>query len=411
MEIKQIKYLGEQAISYLIEKCKATFALITHTHTAEEIGADAKGSASAALGLANEYTDEQIEAIASGNTVVKESEHSSTADTATEATHATNADNATHAESADEAEHATLADMATSATQDADGNVITEVYETKVDAQIKLDEAKEYTDVSIAAIPSDVLIINVTGSSSADYTSSKSYEEIREALNNDIIPFVVYDSYIYTLIDSYDSFVFSLSFGTTIRHVHIHKSGNIDINSTKLQTPSGNVTTTDKTLVGAINELNANKANISDIESTYETKTDASEKLSESKAYTDTAVANLVNSAPEKLDTLGELATAMTENDSLIETLNAAITNKADAVHIHEITDITGLKEDLAEINTSLANKSDLDHNHDTIYYTQAQIDEMELIALDEIDEICGSITEGSMLESDVDELMEKLEG
>ena len=54
MEIKEIKYLGEQAVSYLIEKCKATFALITHTHTAEEVGADASGSAAAALALANE---------------------------------------------------------------------------------------------------------------------------------------------------------------------------------------------------------------------------------------------------------------------------------------------------------------------------------------------------------------------
>ena len=58
-----IKYMGEQAVSYLIEKCKATFALITHTHTASDVGADEAGSASAALSLAEEYTNEQIASV------------------------------------------------------------------------------------------------------------------------------------------------------------------------------------------------------------------------------------------------------------------------------------------------------------------------------------------------------------
>lgn len=46
--------------------------------------------------------------------------------------------------------------------------------------------------------------------------------------------------------------------------------------------------------------------------------------------YVDTKVADLVNSAPETLDTLGELATALQENADVVETLNEAITNKAD---------------------------------------------------------------------------------
>ena len=55
-----IKYMGENAIAYLIEKCKSTFALITHKHTAQEIGADVEGSASAALVLANQHTEEKV---------------------------------------------------------------------------------------------------------------------------------------------------------------------------------------------------------------------------------------------------------------------------------------------------------------------------------------------------------------
>lgn len=44
----------------------------------------------------------------------------------------------------------------------------------------------------------------------------------------------------------------------------------------------------------------------------------------------ETEIANLVNSAPETLDTIGELATAFKDNSDMIEILNAAVTNKAD---------------------------------------------------------------------------------
>ena len=51
-----------------------------------------------------------------------------------------------------------------------------------------------------------------------------------------------------------------------------------------------------------------------------------------SENYVDTAVANLVNSAPETLDTLGELATAIENNADVVEALNSAIGNKVDKV-------------------------------------------------------------------------------
>ena len=48
------------------------------------------------------------------------------------------------------------------------------------------------------------------------------------------------------------------------------------------------------------------------------------------ETYVDTKISNLVNSAPATLDTLGELATAFTENKNVVDALNSAITNKAD---------------------------------------------------------------------------------
>ena len=51
-----------------------------------------------------------------------------------------------------------------------------------------------------------------------------------------------------------------------------------------------------------------------------------------SKTYVDGKVADLVNSAPETLDTLGELATAITEHKEVTDALDAAITQKVDKV-------------------------------------------------------------------------------
>lgn len=75
-----------------------------------------------------------IDNITNGEIVVKEAEHAGSAD---EADHATSADSATTANSA------TTAETAEKATQDADGNVITETYETKADAKIKYDEVND----------------------------------------------------------------------------------------------------------------------------------------------------------------------------------------------------------------------------------------------------------------------------
>ena len=52
------------------------------------------------------------------------------------------------------------------------------------------------------------------------------------------------------------------------------------------------------------------------------------EQIGSAKSYADTKIAGLVNSAPDTLDTLGELADAFKNNGDMIETLNKAIVNK-----------------------------------------------------------------------------------
>lgn len=50
------------------------------------------------------------------------------------------------------------------------------------------------------------------------------------------------------------------------------------------------------------------------------------------KAYTDTKIADLINGAPSTLDTLGEIADAMENNQNVIEALDSAIGTKVDKV-------------------------------------------------------------------------------
>ena len=91
---------------------------------------------------------------------------------------------------------------------------------------------------------------------------------------------------------------------------------------------------------GSYNDL-TDKPSIPDV-SGFETKTDAITKLEEAKSYTDTKVADLVGTAPTTLDTLQEVAVAIQENESVVEALNSAIGNKANASDIPtKVSDLT----------------------------------------------------------------------
>ena len=72
-----------------------------------------------------------------------------------------------------------------------------------------------------------------------------------------------------------------------------------------------------------------------------EVQNSADSALTDSKAYTDTKIADLINSAPTTLDTLGEIATAMEENANVVEALDTAIGTKANT---SDLTSHTGNK-------------------------------------------------------------------
>jgi hypothetical protein len=85
------------------------------------------------------------------------------------------------------------------------------------------------------------------------------------------------------------------------------------------------------TVEDAINNIKANGGGGGNIDlSDYETKVESQNKLQEAKSYTDTAIASLVDSAPETLNTLNELAVAIQDNEDVVEALNQSIGSKQD---------------------------------------------------------------------------------
>ncbi len=79
----------------------------------------------------------------------------------------------------------------------------------------------------------------------------------------------------------------------------------------------------------------------------------------QSTGYTDQKIANLINGAPSTLDTLGEIAKAMQDNQHVVAALDIAIGKKADAGHIHDDRYYTE-----TEINNLLGGKAASSHTH-----------------------------------------------
>lgn len=77
--------------------------------------------------------------------------------------------------------------------------------------------------------------------------------------------------------------------------------------------------------------------------------------------YVDTKIADLVNSAPTTLDTLGELATALQNNSSTVEALNSAIGNKANTTDVTALTGrVTTAESNISSLQSNKANSADL---------------------------------------------------
>lgn len=104
--------------------------------------------------------------------------------------------------------------------------------------------------------------------------------------------------------------------------------------------------------------------------------------LKDSKTYTDSKIAELVDSAPESMNTLRELAEAIQNNsisESVLQQIGSKVSTEdferfkqtlnslyADKNHSHTIKQIEGLEN-------ALSRKSDINHNHDERYVLSSQ--------------------------------------
>lgn len=108
--------------------------------------------------------------------------------------------------------------------------------------------------------------------------------------------------------------------------------------------------------------------------------------------YVDNKIANLVNSAPETLDTLGELATAMEENESVVNALNQAIANKADSSTVTQLQEIVNAKAENDALNEHTSNTTIHITAVERAAWNSKMDGDSELISIADIDTICGSV-------------------
>ncbi len=102
----------------------------------------------------------------------------------------------------------------------------------------------------------------------------------------------------------------------------------------------------------------------------------------QSAGYTDTKIAGLLGGAPTTLDTLGEIAQAMKDNESVVAALDAAVGKKANAAEFDSHVKDTAAHITGAERNNwnskangnHTHNYADAGHTHDNRYYTEAEI-------------------------------------
>jgi len=79
----------------------------------------------------------------------------------------------------------------------------------------------------------------------------------------------------------------------------------------------------------------------------YATEAYADQAEADAKSYTDTAIGNLIDSAPGTLDTLNELAAALGDDANFASTVTTSLAGKSDVGHSHVIADVTNLQTEL----------------------------------------------------------------
>lgn len=104
---------------------------------------------------------------------------------------------------------------------------------------------------------------------------------------------------------------------------------------------------------------------LADYAMTSAVESSVADAINTSKNYTDEKIAALVNGAPETLNTLDELAAALKDNAGIVDTLNAAIGNKANQSDFNALSsNFSEVQQDVGALKTEIVNKASSNHTH-----------------------------------------------
>lgn len=198
--LESAKTYSDEGIAKLLNNSTDAVDSIYELRDAMQENADAIDALnSIAAGKANKdhshddryYTEEEIDTklsaintsitnITSGTTIVEKAAY---------ATNASSAETANTASSAETATNAINSVNATKATQDASGNVITTTYETKSDAESKLNQAKAYTDDKVKDLVSTIDMSNAINKAKSEAVADAKAEtdtQVNALANNQV---------------------------------------------------------------------------------------------------------------------------------------------------------------------------------------------------------------------------------
>lgn len=216
---------------------------------------------------------------------------------------------------------------------------------------------EKYVDDAIAEIPTP----DVSGQINAHNTSETAHEDIRQAINTakeELSESIVAESDEWKVVDESGNIIFSVD-ADGAHTTTMSLNGEAVATEAYVDNAISNIPETDFT--GYATEEYVDNAVgsivIPEVDFTgYATET-----------YVDNKVADLVNSAPEALNTLGELATALDSHEDAYDALLETVGSKA--TH----TDLENLKEEISE---SIVSETDEFHIVDEAGNIVASIDE-----------------------------------
>lgn len=194
------------------------------------------------------------------------------------------------------------------------------------------------TASDVGALPADTSIPSISGLATEDYVDEK-IEDVTTELNTkvDKIDGKGLSTNDYTTTEKDKLAGIATGANKTVVDSALSSSSTNPVQNKVVNVAISNLNTLvgDESVSDQISAAIANKSDVGHTHTAAQVGADpsgsAANALTNAKSYTDTKIADLINSAPTTLDTLGEIATAMEDNADVVAALEESIGTKANA--------------------------------------------------------------------------------